>query len=98
MPQDNDDRDLQIALARLTLGMTQIQQDIAEMKQRQAQFATMSELQRLDNQIRELRTALEEKYVTVSRFQPVEKAVYALLTFIAITVLGAMLAQVIITP
>ena len=40
--------------------------------------------------------SFESTYVHSSRFAPIEKAVYALLTLIAMTVVGAMLAQVII--
>lgn len=87
-----------VALARLTDSIARLQADVAEIKISQREFATLSELRRLERQIEELGKTLEERYVPLARFSPVEKAVYSIIALIATTVIAAMLAQVVISP
>lgn len=97
MAEDNN-HELVVALARLTDQVGRIASDVTEIKGMQRDFATKPELQRLERQITELRESLEKHYTPLSRFSPVEKAVYSVVALIAMTVIGALLAQVVLAP
>ncbi len=90
---DATDDNLQVVVARLTVGIAQLQQTIIDMEQRQQR-----ELQRMERTVESLQETLERRYITTAQFDPIAKIVYGLLGLIVVTVIGAMLAQVVITP
>ncbi len=109
MPEDASNRDIMVAIARLTDGVARVQADIAELKATQRGFATTAELQRLEKQIADIaqksaeelakiRTTLETNYVPVSRYQFVERVVIGALVLIGTAFVTGVISLVIITP
>lgn len=53
---------------------------------------------RMAQDMADVKTTLQQDYVTQDQFEPVKKLVYGLVSLILITVVGAILALVIVKP
>lgn len=109
MPEDASNRDIMVAIARLTDGVARVQADIADLKATQKGYATTAEVLRLERQIdavgkaaneelAKIRTTLETNYVPVSRYQFVERVVIGALVLIGTAFVTGLISLVIITP
>ena len=55
-----------------------------------------NDLKYIQNDISEIKTKLDQKYVTKEEFDPVKKIVYGLVSLILIAVVGALIALVVV--